>query len=498
MRFGVAAVAALFLLSGVRVEAQTTSLSPLPIQHFVDNNGNLCVGCKLFTYQAGTTTKQATYTDSTGGTPNTNPVVMNARGEANVWLDPTLSYKFVLSPSTDSDPPTDPIWTVDQISEAVASAQLTAALASPPPIGSTAPNTGAFTTLSATGAAALAGQITAGSALTWPSTLYNIGLVGALDVTDPRGVSAIVSSARSSDNTGLVSAHAITNVALVVHDKASFTGGVWDNYWQVVKASGADNASNVYGLEGSVLNLSSTVATADPYTDNPSGGIYGIRLDAGIGSCGHGSPELACGNDSTAAIQIVQNSIPASGNSTSFRSGIIIAGSALDTLAGRVAPGLAMPQNVAVDWYSAASNIAWQMWSSASGGNNTIELTNTSFNLSSNLGLAGALTTTSTSGPQISINTAVGFRQIGVFTSGLLRWQFGANAVAESGTNAGSNFEIDAYDDSGSFLSSPLKITRSTGDATFAAGIVASLPTSCSGKPSGAFWNNSGVVNLCP
>src|SRR6185312_8219740 len=136
MRFGVAAVAALFLLSGVRVEAQTTSLSPLPIQHFVDNNGNLCIGCKLFTYQAGTTTKQATYTDSTGGTPNTKPVVMNARGEANVWLDLTLSYKFVLSPSTDSDPPTDPIWTVDQISEAVASAQLTAALASPPPIGS--------------------------------------------------------------------------------------------------------------------------------------------------------------------------------------------------------------------------------------------------------------------------------------------------------------------------------------------------------------------------
>src|SRR6185312_2331496 len=145
MRFWVAALAAAMLCCGQAKAAD--NLSPLPIQHFVDNNGNLCVGCKLFTYQAGTTTKQNTYTDSAGGTPNTNPVVMNARGEANVWLDPTLSYQFVLSPSTDSDPPTDPIWTVDQISTAVNSNQLTVALASPPPIGATTPSTGAFTTL---------------------------------------------------------------------------------------------------------------------------------------------------------------------------------------------------------------------------------------------------------------------------------------------------------------------------------------------------------------
>ena len=52
---------------------------------------------KLYTYAAGTSTPQATYTDSTGGTPNTNPVIMNSYGQASVWLDPTLSYKFVLT-----------------------------------------------------------------------------------------------------------------------------------------------------------------------------------------------------------------------------------------------------------------------------------------------------------------------------------------------------------------------------------------------------------------
>lgn len=93
----------------------TTQLAPPPVFKAFDNNGIPLVAGKLFTYIAGTTTKQASYTDSTGGTPNTNPVIMNYRGEANVWLDPTKVYKLVLAPSTDTDPPTNPIWTVDQI-----------------------------------------------------------------------------------------------------------------------------------------------------------------------------------------------------------------------------------------------------------------------------------------------------------------------------------------------------------------------------------------------
>lgn len=92
------------------------NLSPFPKLCFLGNNGRPLVGGLLFTYVAGTSTKIATYTDSTGGTPNTNPVVLDFRGECNVWLDPTLSYKFILSPSGDTDPPTHPIWTVDNIS----------------------------------------------------------------------------------------------------------------------------------------------------------------------------------------------------------------------------------------------------------------------------------------------------------------------------------------------------------------------------------------------
>jgi hypothetical protein len=91
------------------------TLSPVPVQRFYDNSGFPLVGGKLFTYIAGTTTKQSTFTDSTGGTPNANPTILDYRGEARIWIPPNVAYKYVLSPSTDTDPPTAPIWTVDQL-----------------------------------------------------------------------------------------------------------------------------------------------------------------------------------------------------------------------------------------------------------------------------------------------------------------------------------------------------------------------------------------------
>jgi len=73
-------------------------------------------GFKLFTYAAGTTTKQNTFTDSTGATPNTNPIILDYNGSAAVFLTQELLYKFVVASPTDSDPPTSPVWTQDNIS----------------------------------------------------------------------------------------------------------------------------------------------------------------------------------------------------------------------------------------------------------------------------------------------------------------------------------------------------------------------------------------------
>jgi hypothetical protein len=100
------------------------NLSPLPIQKFFDSNGAPLVSGRLFTYVVSTSTKLSTYKDQ-AGTLNTNPIVLDYRGEANVWLDQTLTYKFVLAPPGADDPPTNPIWTVDNISAAVTYASLT-------------------------------------------------------------------------------------------------------------------------------------------------------------------------------------------------------------------------------------------------------------------------------------------------------------------------------------------------------------------------------------
>ena len=87
----------------------TTSLSPTPKLQFFDANGDPLVGGKLYTYAAGTTTPLASYTDSTGLIANTNPIVLDSRGEANVWLSGAI-YKFALYTSVGVL-----IWTVDNI-----------------------------------------------------------------------------------------------------------------------------------------------------------------------------------------------------------------------------------------------------------------------------------------------------------------------------------------------------------------------------------------------
>lgn len=68
---------------------------PTPEIQYLNAQGQPLAGAFLCTFEAGTTTPQASYTDSTAGTPNTNPVVLDASGRASVWVGPQL-YKFVL------------------------------------------------------------------------------------------------------------------------------------------------------------------------------------------------------------------------------------------------------------------------------------------------------------------------------------------------------------------------------------------------------------------
>ena len=70
---------------------------------FFTNNGVPLTGGKLYTYAAGTTTPEVTYTSSSGITAHTNPIILDSAGRVpggEIWLT-SVSYKFVLNTSAD-------------------------------------------------------------------------------------------------------------------------------------------------------------------------------------------------------------------------------------------------------------------------------------------------------------------------------------------------------------------------------------------------------------
>jgi hypothetical protein len=88
-----------------------------PKPHFETSAGLLASGYKLFFYVPSTTTKKDTYTTSGLSVANSNPIVLNSRGESTNDIYLNGAYKVVLATSTASDPPSggDIIWTVDNV-----------------------------------------------------------------------------------------------------------------------------------------------------------------------------------------------------------------------------------------------------------------------------------------------------------------------------------------------------------------------------------------------
>lgn len=81
------------------------SLAPLPKFRFFTAGSSgqpvrPLVGGKVYFYEAGTTTPKDTYTDSNGLVANTNPVILNARGEADIWLGDG-AYKVLVTDADD-------------------------------------------------------------------------------------------------------------------------------------------------------------------------------------------------------------------------------------------------------------------------------------------------------------------------------------------------------------------------------------------------------------
>ena len=114
-------IALLFIGMPMAHAQATVALSPVARQFFLNEITGLPLsGGKLCTYQAGTTTPQATYVDSTGISQNTNPIILDSEGQANIWLVTGEKYKFVLydNAGTPNTCTGNLQWTVDNVSVA--------------------------------------------------------------------------------------------------------------------------------------------------------------------------------------------------------------------------------------------------------------------------------------------------------------------------------------------------------------------------------------------
>jgi len=75
-------------------------LAPAPKFQAFTAAGVPLSGGNVYTYATGSSTPLATYTDSGGGTPNANPVILDSRGEANIWFNPAELYRITVTDSS--------------------------------------------------------------------------------------------------------------------------------------------------------------------------------------------------------------------------------------------------------------------------------------------------------------------------------------------------------------------------------------------------------------
>lgn len=164
------------LLAGASLAAQV-AVSPFKSPHvtFTDSNGVALTGGCVFTYTGGTSTPLGTYTDSTGNTLNSNPVILDSTGSANIWLGPS-NYKFAIWSFGGTNCASGALqWTVDQVpgnifnnttftggtwtggtitgaaisGGTITGAAITNSTVDSSPIGQTTPAPGSFTSLAA-------------------------------------------------------------------------------------------------------------------------------------------------------------------------------------------------------------------------------------------------------------------------------------------------------------------------------------------------------------
>jgi hypothetical protein len=267
----------------------SVKLAPSPrLQFFTADGTTPANGGLLFTYLAGTSTKQPTYTTIVGDVANSNPIILNSDGRTpyGVWLTAGIDYKFIQSPSTDTDPPTSPIFTQDDISgindSSVSASQWVSTGLTPTYISATQFTlVGDQTTDFHVGrrvkflvtAGTVYGAITVSAYTTLTTITVALDSSGALD----SGLSSVDLSMLTADNSAVPLAqtiHAATNKATPV---GADEAGIWDSVSGLLNRisftniaawiSSSVNAATATAATTQNQNTNSTVIATTGYVD---------------------------------------------------------------------------------------------------------------------------------------------------------------------------------------------------------------------------------------
>lgn len=237
--------------------AQTVHLLVPPKMQFIDANGKPLAGGYVYTYQAGTTSYQTTFTDYTGTAANTNPIVLDSGGAANIWLTDSLSYKICVQNKTHV-----PVFCTDGVSNPTGGTGPSGFNPhSPGPIGDVLPATVDGTTITAhnTFVGNLSGNVTGnlGGSVTGSLTGPVTGnLTGSVTGGTISGTTITASTGFNGPLTGNVTGSLNGNVTGTV------TGSLNGNATSATTATTANQANNAAALTGLVhFRTSATCAT---------------------------------------------------------------------------------------------------------------------------------------------------------------------------------------------------------------------------------------------
>jgi hypothetical protein len=256
------------------------NLGPAPKAQFFTAAGQPLVGGKVYTYAAGTTTPLATYTDSTAASANPNPIILDGRGECNIWFSPASAYKIKLTDSNDVE-----IYVVDNITSAgyvsggsiinssivngtisgsaISGAAISGGSINGATIGATTPMTAAFTTFSGSWASLPAGTrmlfVQTSAPTGWvKSTADDNKALRIVSGTAGTGGSVAFTTAFSSQSiSGTVGAHALTTDEIPAHTHTFSSVGL---------IAGGAIATGSGFTTTSISGSTSSIGSGDPHT----------------------------------------------------------------------------------------------------------------------------------------------------------------------------------------------------------------------------------------